>query len=393
MTITLSDQQQEAIDRITDWYLHSMNQTFFLSGFAGTGKTTIIKPLLEQLGVWRDCTELVCYTGKAALVLTSKMNGYLKAKTIHKLIYYPQTDVFGNIVFEKKPFHKLDGIDLIIVDEASMINIEIYNDLLSFNKKVLFIGDIGQLPPIESKTNRYAKHRSVLFDKPDFLLSEIHRQACDNPIIELSYRARNKISIPFGSYGKNGEVQVIPKAEWYNKPDYRKACYRYANQIICGYNTTRNAINRETRLMRGFKSALPVKGDKIICVKNNWNIEIGKNPLVNGMTGYVKAVMREKKYTQSILFEPEPFENEPTPFVTLDLVKSTFIPGLNPPNASRRGVKHAFFDYGYAITCHKSQGSQWKDVLVINEQLNPKTHHKWLYTAITRASERLILLT
>src|SRR5690606_14347601 len=118
----------------------------------------------------------------------------------------------------------------------------------------------------------------------DFTLTEIHRQAEGNPIIHLSMLARTKQPIPYGWYGQDNEVLVISQMEWHS---LKERVYATADQIICGYNRTRQALNKDIRQYLGFHHQLPQKGDKLICTKNNWNKTIEDIALVNGMTGFV----------------------------------------------------------------------------------------------------------
>lgn len=381
MATTLTNDQQQALDKITYWFKHASDQTFFLSGYAGTGKTTIIQPIIRQLHISIDSVGIACYTGKAALVLSNKLNDYLEATTIHKLIYYPD-DESEKVTFKKKHPKHLKHIQLIIIDEASMVSRKIYNDLLSFGIKILFIGDIGQLPPVTK-----AKSNQVVFNRPDFLLEEIHRQAQDNPIIRLSYNIRNKITVPIGNYGDKNQVQIITKKDFEQNNYFKQASYLHADQIICGRNTTRQRINQEVRQLHGFSGELPIKDDKIICLKNNWDVNIGSNPLVNGFIGKIVDVLHVGAKHLTVKFVPIDYPSKP---VVLKIAKSKFMPNMKQEDMFKSKLN--FFDFGYAITCHKSQGSQWGNVLVMNEVLNRQTHHQWLYTATTRTEENIIIV-
>jgi exodeoxyribonuclease V len=386
-SITLTPMQEAAVKAIEQWYKHSSNQTFFLAGYAGTGKSTLVQYVIEKLGLRLNRVAFACYTGKAALVLTQKANGQYRASTIHRLIYKLDVDTKGKPRFIKKDKEELAHIKLIVIDEASMVDGQIMQDLKSFDKKILFIGDQGQLPPVSQKGN---EEFIEMFNNPDFALTEIHRQAEGNPIIHLSMLARTKQRIEYGWYGK--EALVINHSQWLS---LKEKVYTTANQIICGYNRTRQLLNQEIRRYLGFTDDLPQMGDKLICTRNNWGKTIQDISLVNGMTGYVQEVNHnvEKNYEITrdaikIKFRPD-FTDEC--FNDLYLIKDHFT-GQEYKLLPHEYNTYCEFDFGYVITCHKSQGSQWEKVVVINEVLNSQEHHRWLYTAITRSSSKLVLV-
>ncbi|EOO44389.1 ATP-dependent DNA helicase [Bacillus cereus] len=388
-TIDLTAMQLDAVNTITTWYKNSSEQCFFLAGYAGTGKTTLVEYVIQKLGIKLKKVTFACYTGKAALVLTQKAKGKYKAHTIHRTIYHLDVNSKGKTEFILKEKEELQHIKLIVIDEASMVDGEIMRDLKSFGIKILFIGDQGQLPPVSQKGN---EEFLQMFNNPDFSLTEIHRQAEGNPIIHLSMLARKKQKIDYGWYGQNNEVLVINRYDW-NR--LREKCYTTADQIICGYNKTRHALNQDIRRFIGFNEDLPQVGDKLICVKNNWNKNIQDVSLVNGMTGYVKNMkpsVKDNLYLtrDSINIKFRPDFTEQT-FDDLNLVNDHFLGNKYELLPHEYGVYDSF-DFGYAITCHKSQGSQWDKVVVINEVLNHEDHHRWLYTAITRSSDRLVLV-
>lgn len=388
-TIDLTKMQTDAVEAITTWYKKSSEQCFFLAGYAGTGKSTLVQYVIKQLGIRLNKVAFACYTGKAALVLTQKAAGKYKAHTIHRTIYHLEVAPNGKTEFVLKEKEELQHIKLIVIDEASMVDGEIMRDLKSFGIKILFIGDQGQLPPVSQKGN---EEFLAMFNNPDFCLTEIHRQAEGNPIIHLSMLARKKQHINYGWYGQNNEVLVMNRSDW-NR--LKEKCYSTADQIICGYNRTRHSLNQDIRKHLGFTEDLPQTGDKLICIKNNWNKNIKDVSLVNGMTGYVHEITGSKKDdtyitrdSMNIKFRPDFTEQT---FDDVNLVNDHFLGNKYELLPHEYGVYDSF-DFGYAITCHKSQGSQWDKVVVINEVLNHEDHHRWLYTAITRSSERLVLV-
>lgn len=385
VTVDLTNDQKNADISIQGWYHWEKKQTYFLSGYAGTGKTTIIGPILNSLGLRSNEVAIACFTANAALVLADKLDTRLglEPTTIHKLIYIPKESRNGEVRFSKKTRDKLKGIKLIIIDEASMISRSIYNDLLSYGIKVLFVGDIGQLQPVVS-----SKSDAVVFTKPDFMLMEIHRQAQENLLIMLSKAIRERTMWPPGVYGANGEVTILTRAQFEADTAYRNNCYYYADQIICGYNNTRQRINETVRALHGRDGAYPVPGDRLVSLTNKWDILIGGHPLVNGTTGRVGQVLRESQKSLWLRFTADRGNGKAT---VLEVAKSEFV-GKKATPAERFSSHRAFLDYSYGITCHKSQGSEWDNVLVLNEVLDAESHEKWLYTAVTRAKRKLILV-
>ena len=370
----LTDLQTNAIAQTKKWYNKRDKQCFVIFGYAGSGKTTITEHLIEELDL-KNHVAYVTFTGKASLVLSQKG---CPATTIHRLIY--ELENYNENGIPKTRFVKVkklsSRIKLIVVDEISMVSEEILNDLLSYQVPIIALGDPGQLPPI-GKPNH-------LMQKSDIFLNEIHRQAAENPIIYLSMLAREKREIPVGIYSK--DVCVL------RRKDLRDASLISADQILCGKNITRQSLNEQIReMVHGGYIDHPIENDKLICLKNNWEITLGEYPLINGMVGYAKKVRRynSKTDTCSLDFRPE------------FLPDSSFYRKIKADLSPTKGKSINFemldrddnvFDYGYAITCHKSQGSSFKKLLVFEEVLNYKEHYKWLYTAITRAEQQLIIV-
>lgn len=371
MGIELTDDQLRAIKKASEWYKKKESQVFIISGYAGTGKSTVVGALVDELGLKHN-TRYATYTGKASLVLNEKGN---PAETLHSLIYVVEEDLsyagYTKLVFRKR-FYLHESIKLIVVDEISMVSKKIMNDLLSFGIPVIGLGDPEQLPPI-GEDNGY-------LENPDVFLTEIHRQSEGNPIIHLSMLARRGERIDHGKYGE--KVQVI------TADDLNYELMSKADQIICGYNKTRQGINAMFRQKKGYTSLLPHIGDKVICTRNNWAEIADGYPLINGTIGYVTGVGQKDlddnriKMSFKADFMKEGFEN-------LDCDIQEF---LCIPKWQIKRNEYNKFDYGYAITCHKAQGSEFKNVLLINEVLNPELHSRWLYTGITRAMEGLILV-
>jgi len=339
-----------------------------------TGKSTIVNAIVNNLGITNNTT-FATFTGKASLVLNRKGN---PAQTLHRLMYVIEEDLsyagYTKLVFRKRDF--IDpSIKLIVVDEISMVDSELMRDLLSFGVPIIALGDPGQLPPVKGDSNGY-------LDNPDVFLEEIHRQAAGNPIIYLSMLARQGKKIEMGKYGTN--VLVVSPDQITDSAMRRLGT---KGQIICGYNRSRTAINSRVRQMLGFESDLPEIGDKVICTRNNWMEAVEGTPLINGTIGEVTGVgginRRENKLLLS--FQPD-FAN--TSYIDLECDTQEF---LNVPKDKVIRNDYNKFDYGYAITCHKSQGAEFDDVLLFEEILNPEMHSRWFYTGITRAAKTLVI--
>jgi exodeoxyribonuclease-5 len=403
MSITLNDDQQEAENKIREWFSSASKQTFVLTGYAGTGKTSLLKHIVRETLhlVDGESAAFVTPTGKAATVLIKK--GIL-ASTVHRLIYQSiieEKEVIVNgkkIKVEKLTFRRRENIDkaikLIVLDEASMVSDDILRDVMRFGVKVLLCGDNAQLPPVEG-FNSYLK-------TPDYTLTNIVRQEKDNPIIHLSTLAREGKHIPYGNYGD--KAFVMSRRDFVG--ERRKKLLLRAEQIICGLNRTRVQINDEVRAYMGY-SGLPQDGEKLICTQNNWEQFIDSEMrfnMVNGIIGTaVDPFYDEKQYMGFMQFKPD-FLNELCP-EALPFDTGIFIDGeyhyrhgdyferFNEDGEAVGAFTLNRFEYGYCISCHKAQGSEFESVIVFDEGFAFKEdRNRWLYTAITRAKDRLIIV-
>lgn len=381
--IELTSEQQELVKKLKEWYKKGTTQWFAYTGAAGTGKTTVIKAFIEELGIERYIAS--AYVGKAVTVLAR--HG-LPASTIHSMIYnvmwVPQKGPDGQIIrkengqpkmkveFELKPAIKNDP-QLIIVDEATMVNDNFAEDILSFGIPTVFIGDNNQLPPVFGVS-------SVMLN-PNFSLTKIMRQAEDNPIVYIAQKILNNEPIPYGTYGPNcSVVRTFPLGS--NYADY--------DVILTPLNRVRDTVNshiRETVL--GINSKLPVIGDKLICRQNDWERSIEGNIfLTTGMIGTVTDVNRSLrgKGHMSINFQPEISDEE---FFNLTID----VPYILKSYEERK--LHGFsayekFEYGYACTTHLYQGSEAPSVLYLDSWFGDfDTNRRMRYTSVTRARERL----
>lgn len=378
-----------------------------IAGYAGTGKTYLIRHIIEALGVNPNNVAYIAPTGKAAEVL--RKNGNPNAMTAHKLLYYSKKNPDGTFLF--KPRARIEDYEIIVCDEISMLSKDLWNLLLGHHKFVIASGDPFQLSPVmragESDQNNH------VLEQPDIFLDEVMRQAQDNEIIKVSMDIRAGRPL---QYHKGNDVYIIPKG--YANVDM----YNWGDQIIVGTNAERYKVNNAVRESLGFEGD-PKKGDKVISLGNHWACldSSGEASLVNGTIGYIRDIYSDTiHYPVSAKFKKD-FPNEVPVYhmdirtenyeyydsLMVDRQALTSYDGnlfLNPYQeyaitksymCTNGGYIPPYeFNYGYAITCHRAQGSQWDKVLIIEERFPfDKTEHaRWLYTAVTRAAKKVVLL-
>jgi exodeoxyribonuclease-5 len=386
MSVKLSQKQKDALNSILKWYKDKEKQYITLGGYAGTGKTTLMGYLSNILRSKEKKLKIAfcSYTGKASRVLQRKLRDtdsiykYDYTGTIHRLIYRPILDDNGEIIgWERHP--KEDFLyDLIIVDEASMVTEDIWNDLLSFDKPILAVGDHGQLPPVEGNFN--------LMENPELRLEEIYRQEINNPIIKVSEIARKYGEIPTEEFSKT--VKKLNKKERETGEFLENMFENYNTDlmILSGYNRTRIKLNKGIRQLLNFESPTPSQGDRVICLQNNYKKEI-----FNGMMGTILDIT-EHKVDNLVYFDAEiELDDEDYPYYG-KISKEQF-----GKERTLRKISEELdlFDFGYALTVHKAQGSQAKRVVVFEERfskMNDEMWRRWLYTAVTRAQEELYII-
>lgn len=341
-------------------------QVMRVFGYAGTGKTTTARHFAGQVN---GPVLYAAYTGKAALMM--QRSGCVGASTIHSLIYKVEEDDYGRTEFRLNRDSDAKDAELIVIDECSMVDEALARDLLSFRRPILVLGDPAQLPPVKG-TGYFTDA------KPDAMLTEIHRQAAENPIIRLATAAREGREIAVGQYGHSRVVQrgLLETHE-----------VAKADQVLVGMNRTRSSFNRRIRqaLGRGTVGQIPEIGDKLVCLKNDRD----KGILNGGLFEVVEIEGHNKRLIEMLVASEDFPDRRP---VEVRVRREFFEGGIDDVDRQeRRGTQE--FDYGYALTVHKAQGSQWGRVIAYDESgIFRDDARRWLYTAITRAADRLTLV-
>ncbi len=412
-----SANQDEALKAVAKWLNDPDQQVFRLFGYAGTGKTTLARHFAEGV---EGTVLFAAFTGKAAHVLRQK--GCVGATTIHSLIYHTKdkgrailkeleaelatclhelrtvqyvneteevrTDCINNnravlelrrkIQAEREalaePSYTLNTdsdvkqAKLVIIDECSMVDDRMGPDLLSFDTKVLVLGDPAQLPPV------YGAGFFTENCKPDIMLTDIHRQAADNPIIAMATQVRLEQALRVGDYGESCVIEQC---------HVNAAMAKGADQILVGKNKSRHMYNNRLRQLLGITEALPVVTDRLVCLRNNHD-----KGLLNGAIWHVDDVGETGEDLVYMTITPE----DGGPPLGVDAHTHYFL-GAEDRLGWWEKKNAEEFDYGYALTVHKAQGSQFDNVLLFDESYCfRKDRWKWLYTGITRAAERVTIV-
>lgn len=362
--IDLSDEQRRVLRAV----MRSDERVQTIGGVAGTGKSTLIAALLAELDGYAACA----YTGKAADVL--RKMGVSSAATIHRTIYKFEDEEQEMLEDGRKKtrlhFRLRDHVDAngFIIDEASMVDRKIYDDLLSFNKPVIFIGDHGQLEPINGQFN--------LMRDPDYRLEMVHRNAGEIARFADFVRRGNH---PLMWRPESDAVVLLDGPTQEEKDAHLFAC----DQLICGFNTKRVQVNRYyRRKWLGDADAPPHPGDRIMCLKNDY-----EHVLFNGQQGHVVDFRLDRNVVSDVYETIVRFDDS-TRVVPCTL--RTF--NKRYPLEHFRDVSDlaVALDYSYAVTCHKMQGAQENRIVVL-EQYSPRwSFARWAYTAVSRAKEKVV---
>lgn len=396
--------EQESARRSINRFLNSIGSgVFVLAGYAGTGKTFLLQHIVN------DCREpVLCLapTGKAASVLQRKLDN-ARVSTVHSAIYKPVAPGTKKLdaLLEQLELHPdnkelIEAIELererlskarvnfalkedrpispgqfVVVDEASMVDKRMFEDLVKTGAKILFVGDPGQLPPV-SDAGFFTTH------KPDAVLNEVQRQALDSPIIRVSMEIRE------GKLIKRQNTEGFKKMA---KEDFNNLDWLTFDQVLTGMNETRRKVNKYFRKHLNRKGWWPQEGEKLICLKNNYD----NDPiLVNGIVcstlsdSYMHPDFEE--LCGELLYDGVPANVQ---FYRYPFNAHYDQQAVDLPWQLRQHLSE--FDYGYAITVHKSQGSEWDRVLLADDGMragDTEFRKKFLYTAVTRARKELVWL-
>jgi exodeoxyribonuclease-5 len=351
--VQFTPEQQQAHDLIAAAIARRDGGIFTLHGVAGTGKTTVLGEIARN----HPEAVLCALTGKAASVLARKTGA--EACTIHSVFYQligKSKDEKGRRKLHWRTSVKDDALarDVVLIDECSMVDDRTADDILRTGATIIACGDPGQLPPVRGKQ---------YFSRPDFLLTEIHRQARESAILRQAHAVRSD-----GHYQEDG-------------PDFRVAQrgtsedIMDADAILCWTNKTRDAANQRARNIRGLWMPSPQRAEPVVCLKNNKDFGI--------FNGAVYAL-------------DEPFiDGDTIIHLSIDgrrvTVPQTVFRGV-PSSLDPEDDAEGYFDFGYAMTVHKAQGSEWDSVVLIDEYHKADQRRQWLYTGITRAAKRILVL-
>jgi exodeoxyribonuclease-5 len=348
---------------VCSWAAGGGPQIFTLAGYAGTGKTTTVREIIEMLRGSGRSVSVCAPTGKAAYVLRTKG---IDARTVHKTIYTssqqcswcgtaPKQQCLDDSHPKTMKFVRLQKLDasMLVVDEASMVSDSMHRDLAKYGVPILYVGDHGQLEPVGDDPG--------LMRNPDVVLETIHRQADGNGIIQFAHSVRQGIA-PLRSEPCENVVMLRKIPEQLSDYDV----------VLCGRNATRVAVNAKIRRQLGFSGDMPERGERVICLQNNYELGIW-----NGLMGTVTETFGEE-----ISF----ISDDGTLFEGIPVHQGQF--GRERKMEGTRDV--GLFDHGYCLTVHKSQGSEWDRVLVLDQGMSRAwSAARWWYTAATRAAKEL----
>ena len=348
---------------------------------------------------------------KDKLISANAINNNDYVGTIHSLCYRPREDPDTKlIVFERVPYI---GYDLIVVDEASMVNKELFNDLRSYGIPMLFVGDHGQLPPISTDDFN-------LMSNPLIRLEEVHRFGNNNALLDLSVMARNGDSIPFKVF--DDKVAKVKESDPLVNDFIQNHLGDFSDGVcLCGTNNTRVDVNQLIRLNLGviedIDDKIPRIGDRVVCLKNNKNLV---EPIYNGMLGRLESIGTVDRFDEAYMvrvnvddgfthdgmvakqhFGEMKYSVDGKEFVTMKELmnlKTNLTVMERKRLRGKLGKRKIYldaFDFGYCLTVHKAQGSEWGNVLLFEETSgywDSNYRNKWLYTAVTRSSDRLLII-
>lgn len=425
-------------------------QLFILKGYAGTGKTSALGAFVQALNHYKVKTKLVAPTGRAAKVFSHKSGQ--EAMTIHKMIYRRKSklDASSPISLNMNLFKNT----VFIVDEASMIgdysmqkdgsvsSRNLLEDLFEFvytgvGCKLILMGDDGQLPPVGSDTSpalseEYLRHHFMELNITAYKLNEVVRQAFDSEILRNATRLRNTDWVDYPKFNIREKTDLfrITGAELQEELESS-----YSNVgaeetiVITRSNKNANLYNQQIRGRILWYEEELCSGDSLMVVKNNYFWLGDDNRIGFIANGEIVKVKRILKREEMYGFEFATVSVEFIDYADLgdvELIIHTESLMSDGPALTRERMKDLFYaveaDYGhlrakkerydailadpyfnalqvkyaYAVTCHKSQGGQWAHVYIdqgfINDDILGPDYYRWLYTALTRGTEKVFLV-
>lgn len=446
--------QRTLLHKLSEFILgKNADHIFVIKGYAGTGKTTIVRSIVNSLPVINAKTVLLAPTGRAAKVLSS----YTKkqAFTIHKKIYFKKPMADGGFAFTLQ--QNLHTNTLFIIDEASMVSNSgglskgglfgegsLLDDLIEYvfsgqNCKLILIGDTAQLPPVGMDVSpaldlEFLK-ASYYFQVSGFELTEVMRQNTRSGILVNATALRNKMK-------EENDLQPKFLLEGFNDIKHiggeeledaiNDAYNKYGvedTMIICRSNKRANIFNQQIRARIRWQENELSAGDYMMVVKNNYHwlpeeskagfiangdiIQIQRVGKMQEMYGFRFADVRikmidypdepelEVRLLLNTIMSEAPALTQPDNKKLFDAVYADYNDIADKRMRLKKVKEDAFFNalqvkFSYAVTCHKSQGGQWSCVLVeqgyLTEEMVNTEYLRWLYTAITRAKEKLYLI-
>ena len=390
----LNECQEYITNLAVQHFLHGQDQVFEFTGRAGTGKSVVLHEIVERLNLKPHEVLPMAPTGQAAIIMRTK--GFKNACSIHSSLFEfvdvietdstgrPIIDKYYNTIKTTRQFrpktHISPDIKLMIIDEGYMVPEYLKSVILKFGVKVIVAGDKCQLPPVKANA-------AFLYNDNILELTELMRQCKDSPIVYLAERARQGLPIHCGKYGNN--VIVL------NERDLTDDMIKKSNIVLCGTNSTREAINSHIRYdIFGINNTLPVYGERLICRKNNWNVQKDGIALANGLVGTVTSMPNVACFDGKIFnidFTPDILNKS---FTNIECDYKYFI--ADPRDRDRikndKYSKGNKFEFAYCSTTHLSQGSEYKGGIYIEEHLGGNMQNNLNYTGITRFKDYLIYI-
>ena len=400
MTSFILNPEQERVVEAALKFLKSSNQLFEYDGCAGVGKSVVLHEIIRRSHLKYSQIAPMAYTGSAACVMRTK--GFPNARSIHSWLY--ELVKMQKVVYDdqnKKSFTKYDTqfnkpqyeyrfvprqpgtldpeIKLFIIDEAWMVPDIMKKDIMKHGIKVIATGDSGQLPPVVGEP-------AFLTGENVMHLTQIMRQAENNPIIYLANRAREGLPIHCGLYGNR--ALVIPDT------DLTTDMVLDVGNIICGTNKTRDYFNTKVRQLLNLNPEIPQFGERVICRNNNWQVTRDNIALANGLAGVICSPISIDSFSNKNLrldFLPDllntPFESL---IVNYDYMMSDYETRQKIKDSKFEIHNGELFEFAYAITTHLSQGSEYPCGIFYEEFLRSNIQRQLCYTGITRFKEYII---